>query len=69
MRNILADKPRVTRYQIDWSNQQEMPADAAMEGAAVSNCANGYVAQPGLENYSQPAPPVGDENMQNYMQT
>merc|ERR1711998_323775 len=30
-RNILADKPRVTRYQIDWSK----PSEEAMEQAAT----------------------------------
>jgi len=36
-RNILADKPRVTRYQIDWSKPSEPGAEQAMEGDAATD--------------------------------
>ena len=51
MRNILVDKPRVTRYQIDWTDN---PAAAGMapEGMATEGMATETPAAAGAAEYA-----------------
>jgi len=53
VRNILAEKPRVTRYQIDWSDH-----DATLQDAALSNGRSEMADEPrgGLAAASMEAP-------------
>ena len=45
MRNILADKPRVTRYQIDWSSSDQSIEQTSDQGMEQSSDGGGVVAQ------------------------